>query len=252
MKKEFLLREGDRRNISPTEDLNALGIKTLCPSKNQIRGMFLSFGKPPPIMNIFKAFSGEGDPGLNFNRKESGPTIDDNVHLMPGFISPKITIGRQHCIASHFYKLGENERFKQSSPKRVRIQLNRLLNTKKGARKPGIVKIKFGHFNETFLEVVKVGLKQKNYKARFEHADPGTNGFMIDPAIIGQRRKVQKLACLRRADSEKSLKCAEVPNIFDFPDVSLKIRRDVAGVKVGRSHSFFVQAGVRPLIKNVV
>ena len=70
---------------------------------------------------------------------------------------------------------------------------------------PGVVKIELRCFDKTFAEVPVMRFQEKNDIARLEDRYPCPGRVMSDPAVIGERRKIQELAVSGSAHSQETL-----------------------------------------------
>ena len=102
-------------------------------------------------------------------------------------------------------------------------QLFATLDAEQPDCKAGIQEIEFGRFDHALVEVLVMRWQQVHDITGLQHGYPGFCRVMGNTAVIGQRGKIEELPRPACAHSCKALKCAQILDIDQLPDVSFQI-----------------------------
>ena len=116
--------------------------------------------------------------------------FNHTVHFMTRFVAPIIAVGLQSTMKTVLDEFGDNHRFKEGALQVMGVHFSGVGDPQQEASQPGVNKIEFGHFDQTFVEVPVMGLEKMHNEAGLQDGKPGFRRIMTDTAVDGQRAQV--------------------------------------------------------------
>ena len=163
--------------------------------------------------------------GFDLQGVQLAALIEEQVHLPPGMVPPKVGVGPQSAVVILLEHLGDDQVFEQRTAGIVCKQVLLRLDTQQGAGAGHacIPKVEFRGFDEPFTEVPVIRSKGKCLKTRLQNGQPAPGGFLVDARRIADFRLVEQLSDPTCTQLQKGLKGAQIGDVDNLPGVALQV-----------------------------